>query len=160
MRIDIIPLVFFTDNCYEELIMGDDYINELTYDEKISFLKIFCMLVRVDGYIETEEVDFLNMVAQKYGIDSSVVIGIINESENLVLADEVRKISNRTHIMQLIKELCFFANIDENLDEKEVDFIIQIAQLSNIEGEKVVQINRWVLDSLALNKVGKTILGQ
>ena len=118
------------------------------------------MLVRVDGYIETEEVDFLNMVAQKYGIDSSVVIGIIGESENLVLADEVRKINSRTHIMQLIKELCFFANIDENLDEKEVDFIIQVAQLSNIEGEKVVQINRWVLDSLALNKVGKTILGQ
>lgn len=139
--------------------MGDDYINELTYDEKIAFLKIFCMLVRSDGYIETEEVDFLNMMAQKYGVDSNVVIGIIGESENFILANEAQKITNRQHAMQLIKELCFFANIDENLDEKEVDFIIEFAKNTNIEGEKVVQINRWVLDSLALTKAGKNILG-
>lgn len=143
---------------YEEILMEDDYINELTEDEKLTFIKLFCMLVKVDGYIEAEEVEILKVVAQKYGLNDSVIVSIIGEIDNLNLAEVVRGIQSRKYALELIKELCFFANIDENLDEKEVDFIINVAQNLNIEGDKVILINRWVLDKLALDKAGRTIL--
>lgn len=138
--------------------MGDDYIDSLSDDEKLAFLSIFCILVRADGYVEAEEVDFLKMMARRYKIDDSVVVNIIKESEHINLDTVVRRVIGRSHALELIKELCFIANIDENLNDNEVDTIINVAQKLNIENDKVVMINRWVLDNLALNKTGMIIL--
>lgn len=150
----ILPEVLFV----EEIIMGDDYIDNLTEDEKLAFLSIFCILVRADGYIESEEVDFLKMMARRYKIDDSVVVNIIKESEYVNLDTVAQRIIGRSHALELIKELCFVANVDESLNDNEVNTILNIAQKLNIEGEKVVMINRWVLDNLALDKTGMIIL--
>ena len=39
--------------------MDDDYISSLSFNEKIIFLKIFCCLVRADGNIDADEINFL-----------------------------------------------------------------------------------------------------
>ena len=39
-----------------------------------------------------------------------------------------------------------------------MDIIADVAEAMNIEEQKVIAINRFVLDSLILNKVGQSIL--
>ena len=72
--------------------------------------------------------------------------------------EEAKKITERTKALQLIKELCLLANIDKDLSDGELDIIIDVAEATNIEQDKVIQINRWVLNNLVLAKVGRIIL--
>ena len=67
-------------------------------------------------------------------------------------------IVNRKHALELLKELCFLANVDENLHDAELDTIIKISDILGIEHEKLLLINRFVLDSIILNKAGQIIL--
>lgn len=136
-----------------------DYIATLTYDEKIVFLKIFCCLVRADGKVENDEINFLKDIAARYGIDNSTVVGIIKEP-NINCVAEARKITSRKHALQLVKEMCVLANIDNDLADNELDIVIDAARAMGIEDEKIVLINRWVLDSLILTKTGEIILEQ
>lgn len=136
-----------------------DYIATLTYDEKIVFLKIFCCLVRADGKVDNDEISFLKDIAARYGIDNATVVSIIKEP-NINCAAEARKIVNRKHALQLVKEMCVLANIDNDLADNELDIVIDSARAMGVEDEKIVLINRWVLDSLILTKTGEIILEQ
>jgi uncharacterized tellurite resistance protein B-like protein len=136
-----------------------DYIAALSYDEKIIFLKIFCCLVRADGKIDEDEIGFLKNIAARYGIDNRTVVDIIKQPK-INCATEAKKITNRQHALQLVKEMCVLANIDNDLDDKELDVVIDCARAMDIEDEKIVLINRWVLDSLILSKTGEIILEQ
>lgn len=136
-----------------------DYISTLSYDEKIIFLKIFCCLVRADGRVDNDEINFLKDIAARYGIDNATVVGIIKEP-NIDCVAEARKIGSRQHALQLVKEMCVLANIDNDLDDNELDIVIDSARAMGIEDEKIVLINRWVLDSLILTKTGEIILEQ
>lgn len=136
-----------------------DYISDLSYDEKIVFLKIFCCLVRADGKIDAEEISFLKDIAGRYGIDNNTVVGIIKEPR-INCVEEAQKIRNRHHALQLVKEMCVLANIDNDLADNELDIVIDSARAMGIEDEKIVLINRWVLDSLILSKTGEIIMEQ
>ena len=138
--------------------MDEEYIKTLSIEEKIVFLKIFCCLIRADGNIDKEEIDFLKHIAAKYGIDNSTTVQIIKNSNAINPEYEAGKITTRQHGLELLKELCFLANIDENLHEKELDVIIAVGRAMNIEDEKIVLINRFVLDNLILSKTGRIIL--
>ncbi|MBQ8482177.1 MAG: hypothetical protein IJ532_06560 [Alphaproteobacteria bacterium] len=140
--------------------MDEDYIKTLSNEEKIVFLKIFCAMVRADGVIDTEEINFLKTISQRYGIDNSTVVDIIKNAANMDYTLEARKITNRQHALQLIKELCVLANIDEDLHDNELDIIIDTARAMGVEDDKIVLINRWVLDSFILSKTGDIILEQ
>ena len=39
--------------------MDEDYIKTLSAEERIIFLKVFCAMVRADGVIDAEEINFL-----------------------------------------------------------------------------------------------------
>ncbi|MBR6356181.1 MAG: hypothetical protein IKR92_04935 [Alphaproteobacteria bacterium] len=134
-----------------------DYISTLSYDEKIVFLKIFCCLVRADGKIEADEISFLKDIAGRYGIDNNTVVSIIKEPR-INYVDEARKIKSRQHALQLVKEMCVLANIDNDLADNELDIVIDSARAMGIEDNKIVLINRWVLDSLILSKTGEIIM--
>ena len=71
---------------------------------------------------------------------------------------EARAITNRTNALELVKELCVLANINDDLHDAELDMIIDIAHLLNVEDDKVILINRWVLDSMILNRTGRIIM--
>jgi hypothetical protein len=101
----------------------------------------------------------LKNIAARYGIDNNTIVGIIKEP-HINYAEEARKITNRAHALQLVKELCVLANIDNNLADSELDIVIDSARAMGVEDEKIVLINRWVLDSLILSKTGEIIMEQ
>lgn len=138
--------------------MNEDYIKELSYDEKIIFLKMFCVLIKADGSIDSEEINFLKAVAQKYGIDDQTTLQIIKNTNPDAYLAEAQNIRNRQHALELLKELCFLANIDDNLHDTELNTIINAARMMGVESEKLILINRFVLDSLILNKTGRIIM--
>lgn len=138
--------------------MNDDYINDLSTSEKTIFLKLFCKVIKADAVIDNDEIDFLKKIAARYGVDNTTLVGIIKETDSVNVSAEAAQITNRQHSLQLIKELCVLANIDDDLRDNELDVIIDAAHAMNIEDDKVVLINRWVLDSLILNKTGKVIM--
>ena len=140
--------------------MDGDYIKTLSNDEKLAFLRIFCAMVRADGTVDAEEISFLKEISLRYGIDNATVIDIIKNAASINHIDQAHKITDRKHALQLIKELCVLANIDEDLHDNELDIIIDVARACNVEDDKVVLINRWVLDSFILSKTGEIILEQ
>lgn len=138
--------------------MDDDYIKELTQEEKIVFVKLFCKQIQSDGMIETREINFLKLIASRYGLDSRIVVNIIKMAKDIDYIEEARKIHNRQHALELIKELCVLANIDEDLENNELNIIVDIARAMGIEDEKVILIHRWVLDSAIVAKTGQLIM--
>ena len=138
--------------------MDDAYIRTLSLDEKLAFLKIFCKLIKADGSIDAEEISFLKSMAARYGVDNATMVGIIKSADSIDCMTEARHITNRQHALELIKELCFLANIDDDLDDNELDIVIDVARVMGVEDDRVVLINRWVLDTLILNKTGNVIL--
>lgn len=138
--------------------MDGDYIKELTQEEKLVFLKIFCKLIKADGAIEKQEVEFLKLLSSRYGVSNNVVVNIIKQANVIDCLAEAKKITNRQHALELVKELCVLANIDEDLYDDELDIIIDVARAMNIEDDKVLLINRWVLDSAIVAKTGEIIM--
>ena len=138
--------------------MDGKYIKELTQEEKLVFIKLFCKLINIDGKVEKEEIEFLKFIAARYGLDSNVVVDIIKSANTIDYVAEAKKIVNRQHGLELIKELCVLANVDDEIDDKELDIIIDVAAALNIEEEKILLINRWVLDSAIVAKTGQIIM--
>ena len=138
--------------------MNDDYINELSMLEKTVFLKLFCKMIKADSTVDNDEIDFFKMIAARCGVDNATLVGIIKETDSINVSAEAAQITNRYHSLQLIKELCVLANIDDDLHDNELDIVIDAAHAMNVEDDKVVLINRWVLDSLILSKTGKIIM--
>ena len=138
--------------------MGDEFNADLSYDEKIIFLELFCKLIKSDGEVSPKEIDFLKAIAGRYGVDNQKVVSIIRNVASTDYIAEARKITNRKHVLQLVKELCVLANIDDYLHDREMDIVIDLADALGVEEEKVIQINRWVLNNFVLAKVGRIIL--
>lgn len=138
--------------------MNNDYCDDLTYEEKIVFLKILCKMIKVDGEVDVEELGMLSSISKYFGVAKEEVINIIKSIKDIDFINELDKINNRQHALELIKELCVLANIDEDLHDRELDFIVDVARALNVEDDKVVLINRWVLDSIILNKAGQIIM--
>jgi uncharacterized tellurite resistance protein B-like protein len=139
-------------------MMAEDYIKELSTEEKIVFLKIICKLIKADGSIDEDEIAFLKQTAEIFGVDNNAVLSVIQVADSIDYVAEARKITNRSHALQLIKELCALANVDDDLDDKELDIIIDSAHAMNIEDEKIILINRWVLDSQIVAQTGRIIM--
>ena len=138
--------------------MDNKYIQELTQEEKIIFVKIFCKLINIDNTVEKEEIEFLKVIAGRYGLESNTVVDIIRSAKTIDHVAEARKITNRQHGLELIKEMCVLSNIDDEVEDQELDMIIDVAAAMRIEDEKVLLINRWVLDSAIVLKTGQLIL--
>ena len=71
--------------------MDDDYIKELTEEEKRVFLSIFCKLIMADKSVEKEEVNFLKLIAARYDVDNSVIVEII-KAQNIDHIELAKKI--------------------------------------------------------------------
>lgn len=138
--------------------MDSDYIKTLSHDEKLIFLKMLCKLIKADGILDKSELEFLKVCAARFGLSKDEIANVTQNIASINYIEEARRISNRQHALELLKELCFVGNIDDNLNDKELDIIIDIAEAMGIEEEKLVAINRFVLDSIILNRAGKVIM--
>lgn len=135
-----------------------DYIATLTADEKRIFVESFCCMVYQDGSIAKEEIDFLKGIGRLYSISEQEIVAILKGMNREEVMNKIEQITERTKALQLVKELCYLANSDTGLDDKEIDFIIDVAERLNVDSEKLKQINKWVLDKIVLQKTGEIIL--
>ena len=138
--------------------MDDRYIGELSQEEKLAFIKIFCKLINIDNSVEKEEIEFLKVISSRYGVPNNIVVEVIKTTKSINHKEEARKITKRQHVLELIKELCVLANVDDEVGDNELDMIVDVAEATGIEDEKVLLINRWVLDSAIVLKTGQIIM--
>ena len=138
--------------------MDQEYIKTLSEKEKIIFIKLFCCLMKSDNDVNQEEISFLKSITQKYGVDKNTTLQIIKNVYAINYMQEASQITNRAHALELLKELCFLANVDNELHDRELEIIINTARAMHIEDEKLILINRFVLDSLILYKTGCVIM--
>lgn len=138
--------------------MAENYVKELSTEEKIVFLKIICRMIKADGSIDEDEIEFLKRIAELFGVENDAVLSVIQVADSIDYVAEAKKITNRSHALQLVKELCALANVDDDLDDNELDIIIDTAHAMNVEDEKIILINRWVLDSQIVAQTGRIIM--
>lgn len=127
-------------------IMSEDFIQALSIDEKIVFIKSFIYLACSDGNIEDSERYLLKEIIAIYNLSNELAVLKHKEPEDVILSEIKEKITTRKKALYLIKELLTLANIDENLENIEISFIEKTAQILNIEEEKVLQINELILE--------------
>lgn len=135
-----------------------DYIATLTADEKRVFVECFCGMVYSDNNVAKEEIEFLKNIGKLYGISEQEIVAILKGMNRDEVINKVSILKDRVKALQLIKELCYLANSDTGLDDREIDFIIDVAEKVNVDSEKLKQINKWVLDKIVLEKTGEIIL--
>lgn len=140
------------------MIDENDYIKELTAEEKRLFVECFCCMVYADGSVDKEEIEFLKNIGKNYGIEEGEIVQIIKEMNKDAVLVKIQQITDRKKQLQLVKELCYLANIDSSLSDAEIDFIIDVSEKLNVESDKIKQINKWVLDRILLQKTGEIIL--
>ena len=135
-----------------------DYIANLTPEEKRIFVESFCCMVYMDGVVAKEEIEFLKNIGRQFGVTEQEIVTILKGMNKDATMEKIGKITERSNALHLIKELCYLANSDTGLDDREIDFIIDVAEKINVDSEKLKQINKWVLDKIVLQKTGEIIL--
>lgn len=135
-----------------------EYVKSLTSQEKILFVRMIVALIKEDGEIEMQERNFIKEIAKQYKVSKAEFDKIQIRISNDDLIQEAEKILNRSKGLFLIKELLTVANTDDNLNDKEIDFIIKLCTALNIEDEKVMEINQLILDQINLLERYQTIM--
>ena len=107
-------------------------------------------LIGEDDEVDVKERNFIKEISRQYKISKSEfdLVQIRCSGEELI--NEAANILDRNKSLFLIKELLTVANTDNNLDDREIDFIIQLSTALNIEDEKIMEINQLVLDQINL----------
>ena len=127
-----------------------EYVKSLTSQEKVLFIRMIIALIGEDDEVDVKERNFIKEISRQYKISKSEfdLVQIRCSGEELI--NEAADILDRNKSLFLIKELLTVANTDNNLDDREIDFIIQLSTALNIEDEKIMEINQLVLDQINL----------
>ncbi len=138
--------------------MEKEYIKALSPDEKIIFLQIIFNLGCADKKVEQEEKGFIKKLLKDYELPSEKypqVLQMLNKQE---IIERINNISSIKKKYALFIELFMMANIDDDLDEREIDYILDLAESVNIPYEKMEEINRYALDKIQCLRKYKEIM--
>ncbi len=129
---------------------GETIIQELSLEEKITFLQAYVFLIKADGKLEDEEKVMISELVKSYQVEPKY----FNEINNLPPKDNLLSkiksvVADRRHALFFIKELLSIANIDDDLDDAEINFIETIARLIKVERNKILQINELIMERMA-----------
>ena len=131
------------------------YLNNLETPQKLSCLKALAYISQIDGHMDSSEAYILATLAKKFKLtDSRAFLQNLDEGEIL---DELSHISNKKAAMDLIKYLCFTAQADSDLNDKEVLFIGHAAKAMNLDVQKAAEINDFVIECLMLEEKAREI---
>lgn len=139
---------------------NNNYITQLSEDEKITFIQTLTLLARIDNNFEEEEKIFIQDLAIIFGISKDKAPIVLQQISDNELLQKISQIKNRQAALQLIKECCLLANSDGDLSEREIILIGKIGQAMGIELEKIEQISQWVIDRIIWLEQGKLIFEQ
>lgn len=128
--------------------MNDDsIIEQLDLPIKKIFLQTFMKLVCSDGKVEKAEKLLMSDMIKRYKIPVEMFDEVRKPLQKAELFNILKNtITNRHTALFLIKELLNIANIDEDMARTEAVFINDVARTLNIDEDKVLAINKLVLD--------------
>ena len=126
--------------------MADDYIQQLSETEKVTFVRALIFLIKSDGRVDDHERECIHEIVNIYNIKNKVAAINAPMGEDILLTEIANTINDRHKALLLIRELLTMAHVDEELGDAEVNFIEKVAAKLNVEPEKVLQINELVLE--------------
>lgn len=128
--------------------MNDDsIIEQLDLPIKKIFLQTFMKLVCSDGKVEKAEKLLMSDMIKRYKIPVEMFDEVRKPLQKSELFNILKNtITDRHTALFLIKELLNIANIDEDIAETEAVFIDDVSKTLNIDEDKVLAINKLVLD--------------
>ncbi len=126
--------------------MADDYIQQLSETEKVTFVRALIFLIKSDGSFDDRERECIHEIVNIYNIKDKVAAINAPMGEDILLTEIANTINDRHKALSLIRELLTMAHVDEELGDAEANFIEKVAAKLNIEPEKVLQINELVLE--------------
>ena len=134
------------------------FVETLSEAEKFIFLKVICGLVASDRQVTKEELVYLKEVAKMYEVDGSTLTNMIKSSNRKDLLKQARMIDERQKALFLIKDLCVIANNDIDLEDNEIEYILDIAEVMGIDPVRVKDINTVVNSYIECEKNIKLLL--
>ncbi len=137
-----------------------NFINTLSNGERFIFLKIICGTVAANRQVSRSELLYLKELALKYDVSGESLANMIKSADAKTLVMQARMIADRSKALMLIKDMCMVANIDTDLDDREIDYVLDIAEAMNIEPQRVRDINAAVNEYFALSQKTCILLEQ
>lgn len=137
-----------------------NFIKTLSDGERFIFLKAICGLVAADRQLSREELIYLKEMALKYEVDGEKLSIMIKTADRKTIPAQVRKITNRSKALMLIKDLCMVANADAQFDDTEIDYILDAADAMGIEAQRVRDINTVVNQYFEISQKAALLLEQ
>lgn len=125
--------------------MSENFIQDLSAQEKIIFVRALFFLVKIDGRVDDRERECMHEIVEIYGLSDNLSALQTPMSEENIL-NEIKTIDDRHKALCLLRELLTMANIDDELGDDEINFISKAARVLNVEESKVLEINSLILD--------------
>lgn len=126
--------------------MTDNFIQDLTAQEKTTFVRALLFLIKADGHVDERERALIHEIVNIYGFKEDMKALGSPMTEEIILSEIGANVRERSKALLLLRELLIMAHIDDKLEDKELDFVEKTAKILNIEEEKVLAVNDLVLD--------------
>lgn len=131
------------------------HLDTASQKQKYAFFQTLICLSEIDGNTGEDEIDFIKNLAKKQGLDDMQLLTDFSDKKEVI--DGVKIINSRPLALQLIREMCNLAHVDNVLSDNEILFIGEIGQAMGVEVEQIEQISNWVIDSIVLAERAKII---
>ncbi len=136
------------------------FIQSLSDGERFIFLKIICGVVASDRAVSREELVYLKELALKYNVSGESLSAMIKGADHDALMKQARMVTDRLKALTLVKDMCMVANLDTELTDNEIDYILDVAEAMGIDAERVKEINAVVNEYLAISQKARLLLEQ
>jgi uncharacterized tellurite resistance protein B-like protein len=134
-----------------------DAIMSLSNEEKVAYLRAFTRLAKTDGQFDNVEKEYIKSIAKQYDVPATQIDEIFEIPSDDDLLQALSQIKNRRTALELIKDLCFLAHVDDELSDDETLFIGRVGQAMGVELEKIEQISSWVIEKIISEEEAKII---
>lgn len=131
------------------------YLDKATPEEKKIFFQVLVCLSGIDGKTDDEEIEYITTAARAQNITDFQEICDFKDDKEVI--ENAKIIKNRSLALELIREMCMLAHVDNILSDKETLFIGKIGLALGIEIEKVEQISNWIIDRIIWLEQAKII---
>lgn len=138
--------------------MEDDFISTLNADEKLLFLRSLLAMIKADGRIDDKERALAHELARLYDVAGCSEV-LKNPQPKSMLLNEMKALAgNRKKALLLLRELLIIAHIDDEFDEKEMEFVEQVSLALGIDEKLVLELNQLILDYELLQLRAKKLM--
>lgn len=138
--------------------MEDDFIANLSTEERLVFLKTMLMMIKIDARVDDRERALAHELMKTYNVSEFNEIFEQMQSKEALLTEIKNVIKERKKALLLLRELLIIVHIDDDFDEKEMMFIGQIAHVLNIDEDLVLELNQLVLDYKLIRLKSKKLM--